>query len=144
MEPKQCGSKVYTPDHFKTWLSCNHISNFVKMKIALSEGDLSLVTGQFGYLVCCLTLDFIPYLLFFPEKIRIKSFRWKRRKKSYTVFQSYRNHLGEKLSIKQDVLTNITCNAYSEKSTDQPDTNPGSRVNHSRAITMKRTEVTIS
>ena len=68
----------------------------------------------------------------------------RKKKKSYTVFQSYRNHLGEKQNIKQEGLTNITCNAYSEKSTDQPGINPGSRLNHSRAITMKRTKVTIS
>ena len=45
MEPKPCGSKVYTPDILKHGFPANHISNFVKMKIALSEGDLSLVTG---------------------------------------------------------------------------------------------------
>lgn len=67
----------------------------------------------------------------------------RKKSKSQTVFQSYRNHLGEKQSIKQEV-TNITSNAYSEKSADQPETNPGSRLNHSRAITMKRTKVTIS
>lgn len=33
---------------------------------------------------------------------------------------------------------------YSEKSADQPVTNPGSRVNQSTAIIMKRTKVTIS
>lgn len=65
----------------------------------------------------------------------------RKKSKSHTVFQSHRNHL-EKQSIKQ--ATNITHNAYSEKSADQPETNPGSRLNHSRAITMKRTKVTIS
>lgn len=68
---------------------------------------------------------------------------WKK-KKPDTIFQSYRNHLREKQGLKQEGLTNITCNTYSEKSTDQPETNPGSRLNHSRAITMKRTRVTTS
>lgn len=67
----------------------------------------------------------------------------RKKSKSHTVFQSHRNHLGEKQSVKQEV-TNITHNAYSEKSADQPETNPGSRLNHSRAITVKRTKVTIS
>lgn len=67
----------------------------------------------------------------------------RKKSKSHTVFQSHRNHLGEKQSVKEEV-TNITRNAYSEKSADQPETNPGSRLNHSRAITMKRTKVTIS
>ena len=35
----------------------------------------------------------------------------RKKSKSHTVFQSYRNHLGEKQSIKQEV-TNITSNAY--------------------------------
>lgn len=122
----------------------NHPSNFVRKKIILSEEALSLVTGQFGFWACCLTLNFILYHCFFPEKIRIfKIFSMERKKsKSHIVFQSYKNHLGEKQSIKQ--VTNITHNAYSEKSADQPETNPGSRLNHSRAITMKRTKVTIS
>lgn len=67
-----------------------------------------------------------------------------RKNNSHTIFQSYRNHFKEKQRMKQEGLTNITCNAYSEKSADQPETNPGSRLNHSKAITMKSTKVTIS
>lgn len=67
-----------------------------------------------------------------------------RKTNSHIIFQSYRNHFEEKQRRKQEGLTNITRNAYSEKRADQPETNPGSRLNHSKAITMKRTKVTVS
>lgn len=121
-----------------------YIPNFVRMGIALSKGAGLLVTVSWlSYLQSYLRFHSIPSF-FLLKRLELNNFfNGKKGKESHTIFQSYRNH-PERNRIKQEGLTNITWNAYSGKSADQPETNPGSRLNHSRAITMKRTKVTIS
>lgn len=69
-------------------LPAAYISNFVRMGIALSNGPWVLVTGQYGYPLHGILLDFIPHTLFFSEKITSKNIfsRERKKNKSHTIF----------------------------------------------------------
>lgn len=49
-----------------------------------------------------------------------------------------------RIPISKATVESVAKPGYLGKSADQPEINPGSRLNHSRAITAKRTKVTIS
>lgn len=62
---------------------------------------------------------------------------------SRAVSQGCRKYL-EGHKVEQRGLEDLHTNTHSENRTDQPVTKPGSRLNQSKAITMKITKVTIS